>query len=109
VNVETQRRDPHSLLSFYRRLTAARRASLALRLGSYRTLPAPGGVFAFLRELDSERVFVALNFSSSERTVAVPFDRSRLVLSTDDGRAGSSLTRRATLSPDEGVIASEDR
>lgn len=108
VNVAAQHGDPRSLLSFYQRLTRARRASLALRLGSYRSLPAPRGVFAFVRELDGERVFVALNFTSRERAVTLPFARSRLVLSTDDGRAEPSSSR-ATLSPDEGLIVREDR
>ncbi len=108
VNVEAQQGDPRSLLSIYRRLTTARRASPALRLGSYRSLSAPRGVFAFVRELDGERVFVALNLTSHERAVTLPFARSRLLLSTHDAR-GDLSESRTVLSPDEGLIVQEGR
>ena len=105
VNVWTQRGDPRSLLSFYCRLTGVRRATLALRLGSYRSLPAPRGVFAFVREADGERVIVALNFTSQERAMEMPFGGAELVLSTDQERGALAEHGRIVLSPDEGLIA----
>ena len=103
VNVAAQRDDARSLFSFYRRLLRVRKASLALRLGRYRSLPSARGVYAFEREADGERLFVALNFTGSGRYVTLP-ERSELVLSTNDERAALSAATRVELSPDEGVI-----
>jgi alpha-glucosidase len=104
VNVAAQRGDPHSIFSFYRRLTRVRRASPALRMGRYRTLPSARGVYAFERQADGERVIVALNFASSERSVTLPSAGSELLLSTDDSRSTLPGGTRLDLAPDEGVI-----
>jgi alpha-glucosidase len=104
VNVATQRDDPHSLFSFYRRLLRTRQDSLALRLGEYRSLPSAAGVYAFERTADDERLLVALNFSDREQAVALPAGRTELVLSTDDERTALPGGRQVALGPDEGVI-----
>jgi alpha-glucosidase len=100
VNVATQSADPDSLLSFYRRLLAVRRDSLALRRGSYRTLPSPRGVYAYEREADGERVSVALNFTDDVRFLPLP--RGDLVLSTHDRLSLPAVN--VSLAPNEGVI-----
>jgi len=75
-NVADQRRDPASLLSWYRRLIRTRKGSEALRTGSL-TLLTPSNksapVLAFVREAGGERVLVAHNLSRSEAE-AGPFD-----------------------------------
>ena len=109
VNVSVQRDDPRSLLSFYRRLLRARKDSLALRLGSYRSLPAARGVYAFERQADDERLLVALNFTGSEAAVALPSPHTELVLSTDDERTALPSGSRVVLRPDEGVIVRASR
>jgi alpha-glucosidase len=103
VNVAAQSADPRSLLSFYRRLLATRRASNALRLGSYRSLPSPSGVYAYEREADGERVYVALNFTGGERGIDLP--ARELALSTDEHRASLSQAGPIALGPNEGLIA----
>jgi alpha-glucosidase len=104
VNVAVQRRDPHSMLSFYRRLLALRRGSPALRSGSYRTIPSLAGVFAYLREADGERCAIALNFTDRPRRV--DFRRpARLLLSTSDDAAGSAERSEFDLAPNAGVLA----
>jgi len=103
VNVETQRDDPSSLFSFYRRVVRARRASNALRRGTYRSLPSPRGVFAFEREAHGERVIVALNFTSASRQLRLDRATVELVVSTDDGREGVAA-RDLALAPNEGVV-----
>jgi alpha-glucosidase len=104
VNVEAQRTDPASLFSFYRRLIWLRRGSPALRAGSYRTLRAPRGVFAYVREAEGERFIVALNFLDRPSRVAVT-ENADVVLSTSDGRAGDRLRKAIELGPNEGLIA----
>jgi alpha-glucosidase len=68
TNAAVQTGDPGSMLSLYRDLIRARRSSAALRRGSYRSIDAGPGIFAYLRETDGERVLVAANFSGERRT-----------------------------------------
>jgi alpha-glucosidase len=105
ANVAAQRDDPASLFSLYRRLCWLRKSSPALRRGSYRTAPAPRGVFAYARETDGERVLVVLNFTKSEQVVAFGVGSSRVLVSTRHDRDGAPVDlARVELSPDEGVV-----
>jgi alpha-glucosidase len=104
VNVAAQRDDPSSMFSFYRRLIQLRRGSAALRGGSYFTLHAPSGVFAYLREAEDARLVVALNFFDRPRRVALPREAT-LMLSTTGERTGKKLGTTFELAPNEGLIA----
>jgi len=104
VNVAAQRDDPSSMFSFYRRVIQLRRGSPALRAGSYRTHPAPGGVFAYVRESEGERLLIALNFVDRPRRVSLPVDVA-VVLSTSGERAAGNLRSTFELGPDEGIVA----
>ncbi len=82
-NVEAQLADPRSLLSFYRRLIAVRRASPALTEGMFQ--PVTFGtrfILAYLRQTKDQVVLVALNFSRR---------RQRLVLGSLLSRANLHL------------------
>ncbi|HEV8535981.1 MAG TPA: alpha-amylase family glycosyl hydrolase [Candidatus Limnocylindria bacterium] len=104
-NVAAQRDDPDSLFSLYRRLIGTRKGSRALRRGSYRTVPSPRGVFAYVREADGERVFVALNFTKAHHRVSFGAAEGRVLLSTDRARDGEEVgLQRVALAPDEGLI-----
>ena len=70
-NAEILRVDSGSILNLYRRLTTARRASPALRLGQSRPLPAPMGVVAYERRCDSDHRAVAVNFLPSAVEVEI--------------------------------------
>src|SRR2546429_9991889 len=87
-NVAAQREDPASLFSLYRRLIRLRKECAALRRGSYRTLPAPRGVYAYARETDGERLIVALNFTNVKRQVSLGAGESQVRFSTDHRRDG---------------------
>jgi alpha-glucosidase len=103
--VAAQRDDPASLFSLYRRLNWLRKSSPALRRGSYRTVPAPGGVFAFTRQADGEGVYVALNFTKVPQQVSLGPGAGRVLLSTDHTRDGDEVRlQRVALRPDEGLI-----
>jgi alpha-glucosidase len=104
VNVQAQLDDPSSMFALYRRLIAERRSSPALRRGSYRSVEAPKSVFAYLREADGERRFVALNFSSRPARMAIPEGGGRLVVSTDPAREAGPVADAIELGPDEGVL-----
>ena len=104
-NVAAQRDDPASIFSLYRRLGWLRKASPALRRGSYRTIAAPRGVFAFSREAEGERALVALNFTKSAQMVTLGSGDATVALSTDHARDGEPLAlAHVELRPDEGVV-----
>ena len=64
LNVENQRADSASLLSFYRALIRLRRTYPTLHAGSYLPLDGgPEGLYAFERRHGSERLLVGLNFA----------------------------------------------
>lgn len=82
INVEQQRREPSSLLHFYRRLLAYRRRSPALRRGSLHFLSdLPSPVLGYRREEDGEKILILLNFSSHSQKFALPsiIDRPEVV------------------------------
>lgn len=82
-NVAAQRADPRSLLNFYRRLIAVRRANPALVGGMFQPLTyGTRYLLAYLRQDATQTVLVALNFSGR---------RQRLVLGSHLARAGWNL------------------
>jgi oligo-1,6-glucosidase len=64
VNLADQERDPDSIWSWYKDLSALRRQREALRRGDFLWLEATHKVFVYRRRLGTESVTVALNFSS---------------------------------------------
>ena len=64
VNLADQERDPDSIWSWYKDLSALRRQREALRRGDFLWLEATHKVFVYRRRLGAESVTVALNFSS---------------------------------------------
>jgi alpha-glucosidase len=106
VNVEAERKDPRSVLSFYRRLIELRRAEPALAFGSYLCIPVPSGAFAYVRAEGTRRFFVALNFTDKPIAVrCVDFaPRGRIAASTHRDRADELVNDDLVLRGDEGVL-----
>ena len=73
-NVACQRAEPSSLLNLYRRLIALRRLRPALTRGAYRPVAVADEVLAFVREVEGDRVLVALNFAAGPAAVSLPSD-----------------------------------
>jgi alpha-glucosidase len=104
-NVESQRKDPDSMLNFYRRLLEFRRDRACLSVGDYAALPGNECCLAYLRRCGNERLIVILNFSDSSVRITLPPEahRGRLVLSTDSGRRVERLSGDVQLAGTEGV------
>lgn len=100
-SVAAQREDPTSILHLYRRLLDARRASTALRVGSWTDLPAPSGVLAYERRAGDERRTVVVNFS--EVPVDVPTHASMTVVIASAG-TGEGQRWTSSLGPSEAVV-----
>ncbi|MBV9411576.1 MAG: DUF3459 domain-containing protein [Acidimicrobiia bacterium] len=100
-NVETERADPASVLHLYRRLLAARRASPALQLGTWRALDGPEGVVAYERAWDGDKRVVVVNFTEQEVSVDVPGDWT-VEVSSDGAGEGGPFDRR--IGRDQAVV-----
>jgi len=108
-NVARMAEEPHSILTLYRRLLAARRAHLALSIGDFALLDVEGDVLAYERRHGAERLIVALNLGGASHRLELPDWASdcRLLLSTvaDAALAGDGAL---LLRADEGVILTAD-
>jgi alpha-glucosidase len=64
-NVETENKDPQSVLSFYKQVIRLRKTELALRDGAYAPLnESDANVMSYLRKSEDGAVLVVLNFSA---------------------------------------------
>ncbi len=76
VNVESERRYDHSLMSWMKRLIRLRKTTRALGRGSMQLLaPQNHHVIAYLRELDAERILVVGNLSSQAQAAELDLSR----------------------------------
>jgi len=70
INVEAQKRVPHSLLSWMKRLIAIRKSTKVFSRGSIEFLrPANHRVLAYVRQYESEKILIVNNLSSSAQAV----------------------------------------
>ncbi|TFF25318.1 DUF3459 domain-containing protein [Jiella endophytica] len=70
--VDRMEAEPASLLYFYRRLVAFRKAHPALATGAISFLDAPEHILAFVREGEDERLLCVFNLSPGEARFALP-------------------------------------
>ncbi len=110
INVATELKDPHSMLSLTRRLLTLRRSTPALHSGSYQSVRHPHDeCLVFMREAGTERWLVALNFSSSEQTLRLPVGGTgHIILSTGLDREEAVNLGDLHLRPNEGCIIKLD-
>ena len=100
-NVEEERADPGSTLTFTRDLIGLRRRLEDLCVGAYEELATPEGAWAWRR---GERVTVALNLGT--RRVELDGIEGSVELATRRGREGERVADRLGLDPAEGVVVS---
>ncbi|MFY9647807.1 MAG: alpha-glucosidase [Terriglobales bacterium] len=75
-NVESERKDPNSVLQFYQRLLTLRHHEPALLDGDYIALDENNPeVLSYLRRYQSEAVLVVLNMSNAPRTIALDLSK----------------------------------
>ena len=72
VSLEEEKGDPNSLLNFYRKMTALRKANPVLIHGAYKTLlNSSDNVYSFERYQGNKKVVVAVNLSNKAEVVAI--------------------------------------
>jgi alpha-glucosidase len=108
VNVASQRDNPGSMLSLYRRLLAFRRNNAAMHSGRYYPVKdAAEGCFVYLRQYNDQKFLVALNFTGAPITLHLPddFGLGTIAVSTHVEREGDMVELpELALLADEGVI-----
>ena len=106
VNVESQERNPRSLLAVYRRLIALRKAESSLTDGLQSPIGRRSSLLFYRRELPNRKLLVVLNMAADE----VRFDfrelamKARLLLSTFLDKEGESLEQEVQLRGNEGLV-----
>lgn len=101
-NAATLRNDPDAILSLYRRVLAARRASPALHLGSWSPLATPEGVLGYAREHGNDRRIVLVNFTADAMEVPLDVSSPRVEVASDG--FGEHEPYAGRLRPDQAVV-----
>jgi len=113
-NVAVEKKDPNSILSFYKKLIALRRKNPALRDGAYFTLnPDDPNVLSFLRKGQGSSVLVALNMSGQEKKMkfdlsgqGIAASKGQLLLSSP-AAAREDVSLTSLTIPAFGVVIAE--
>ncbi len=105
-NVAVESADTNSMLSFYKKMIHFRTKSQVLLHGVY--TPVDSGnesIFAFIRELDGQKILVMLNFTNSKQR-AKPSHLGSIAISTHTNRVvGEEVqTKEFVMQPYEGVV-----
>jgi alpha-glucosidase len=106
LNVEAQRDDPESMLSFFRRLVELRRGSPALEVGGFAPVAAHGDVLAYIRHYRDERFLILLNLGGQPHEIdrGAEARPGRVAVATHRGREGEEVGRRVHLNPHDGLV-----
>jgi alpha-glucosidase len=96
-NVASQRADEGSILHWYRRLLALRRATPALRRGSFRLLDGGADVLCYERSLGGERWFALLAFADAEVVPPAEMAGAEVVATTDPAASADIVHGPAAL------------
>ncbi|HYP38981.1 MAG TPA: alpha-amylase family glycosyl hydrolase [Chloroflexia bacterium] len=108
VNVAAQWNDPTSMLTLFRSLITLRKDTPALAVGSYAQVDAGHpDIFAYIREHESTRIVVMLNFSNQTHSINLGAlgGECRILLSTMLDRSGMASLISLKIRPNEGLIA----
>jgi alpha-glucosidase len=102
INVESEQRDPHSLLNYYRQLLTLRRSAPALQQGSYRAVSRSGDVYAYERAHGDQRLLIALNFAAHPATIDIAGEWQVRLSSLE--RGATPISASVTLAAHEALI-----
>jgi alpha-glucosidase len=107
-NVVVQEKDPNSLLNFYKKIIWLRKKTPALQSGSFHSIldGVPKDCFVYRRELENQKLIVALNFSSRAQKVDLYSNKTSfdILISTDPERKRDSQAFPLALEPFEGCL-----
>lgn len=110
-NVETQLKDPTSMLHLYKSLLKLRKEEIMIH-GKYVPINSDNEfVYTFARTLENEKVIVALNFDDHEHTVNLGQEKAEILLSSflDIPEDTNIKLNELKLRAKEGIILKEVR
>ncbi len=114
TNVETESKNPQSLLNIYKRLILLRKKEKALRRGNQKLLfIANEKILAYQRTYKDEKILILLNFTTEETRFfsggEIPgFDRGKVLFSTNRKEESYFDLNIIALLPYEGIIIKLD-
>jgi alpha-glucosidase len=106
-NVETEKKDPYSMLCFHKQLIELRQREPSFTTGDYKPVHADKQSLAYVRQAEDSRPFlVVLNLSHRPCYLNLQHTNfhGKVVLSTSPELHGSGISERIQLSGDEGII-----
>jgi len=107
LNVDAQKNDPYSTLSFYRQLIGLRQKELSLTMGDYKPVYADQQALAYIRQAPGEKTFlVVLNLSHRPCYLNIqhmPINGT-IILCTSPELNGTRMNGRIHMGGDEGMI-----
>jgi len=104
-NVEAQKDDPNSLLSFYRKLIDLRHQEPALRVGKFISVGLENQLIVYERQFEDSRMRILVNFGKEPTQHSLPADQTGdLLLATTGNEAGQSATGRWQVGGEEALI-----
>jgi alpha-glucosidase len=111
VNVELQKKDPDSMLSFYHSLISLRKRQPAFQTGKYTPVYSDKQLIAFIRENETDRFLVVLNLSHRPGYLRPKNETfaGEIIISTETERIGLRIENNLLLSGDEGLIVRLER
>jgi alpha-glucosidase len=107
INVESEKNDPYSMLSFYRKLIDLRQGEECLSVGDYVPLYSDKQMIAFFRKIKDETCFlIVLNLSHRPcyfKTSKIQITGT-VELATSPELEGSEVNEEINLGGDEAII-----
>lgn len=105
INVEQQQNDENSVLNYYRKLIALRKADKAFVYGTYADLcPHNGKVLAYRRDSEYGSLVVACNFSLKPASWSLPAELQGYTLVTSNYADSNARADFVQLRPYEAVV-----
>ncbi|HRO11903.1 alpha-amylase family glycosyl hydrolase [Amaricoccus sp.] len=101
--VSVQEGEPESMLNFYRRMLAWRKARPALAKGGFALQETSDSLISYVRTLGAESVFCAFNLGPDPIVATLPEGAWRMI--EDTGFAGAIVGRQVELPPFQAVFA----
>ncbi|MBD0279262.1 MAG: DUF3459 domain-containing protein [Flavisolibacter sp.] len=108
INVEQQKKDPHSHLHFNRQLIQLRQSEPSLKEGSYKPVYADHQAMAYIRQAPGKKPFlIVLNLSHRPCYLKLHHIQisGTVVFSTSEELKGTTISETIQLGGDEGIIA----
>ncbi|MFW5832234.1 MAG: alpha-amylase family glycosyl hydrolase [Prolixibacteraceae bacterium] len=105
VNVESQQNDPHSLLSFYRKIIQLRQKEPALYGGDYFPAGIKNQLFCYIREHKNNRFMICLNIGKEKVSYTHDFKwKGKTEIAKKPEAEGAELENTITLEGGECLL-----